>query len=94
MSTTTIRLPDDLKARLSKIAEKLGSSSHALIIDAISERVEAEERRGDFIEIAEQRFAKLAESGETIPWKDMKAYLQARATGAEVRRPKPRKLTR
>ncbi len=94
MSTTTIRLPDDLKARLSKVAKKLGSSSHALILDAISERVEAEERRSAFLTTAEKRYAKLAESGETISWEEMKVYLRDRTSGKKVKRPNPRKLTR
>ena len=94
MSTTTIRLPDDLKARLSKVAKKLGSSSHALILDAISERVEAEERRSAFLTTAEKRYAKLAESGETISWEEMKVYLRNRTSGKKVNRPNPRKLTR
>ena len=102
MSTTTIRLPDDLKARLSKVAKKLGSSSHALILDAIhalildaiSERVEAEERRSAFLATAEKRYAKLAESGETISWEDMKGYIKGRTSGKKVNRPNPRKLVR
>lgn len=94
MSTTTIRLPEDLKERLSKVAERLGSSSHALILDAISDRVEAEERRTGFIEEAQQRFSALAETGKTLPWKEMKVYLQQRASGEKTSRPKPRKLAR
>ena len=94
MSTTTIRIPSDLKERLSKVAENLGSTSHALILDAIAQRVEAEERRNDFLDTAQQRYAKLAESGETIPWEQMKRYLKARVSGQAVSRPKPRKFTR
>ena len=94
MSTTTIRLPDDLEARLSKVATKLGSSSHALTLDAISERVEVEERRSAFLATAEKRYAKLAESGEMTSWEDMKGYLKGRTSGKNVNRPNPRKLAR
>ena len=94
MSTTTIRIPSDLKERLSKVAENLGSTSHALILDAIAQRVEAEERRNDFFNTAQKRYAKIAESGETIPWEQMKRYLKARVSGQEESRPKPRKLSR
>ena len=94
MSTITIRLPYDLKARLSRVAKKLGSSSHALILDTISERIEAEERRSAFLATAEKRHAKLVESGETISWEEMKLYLKDRMSGKKVNRPNPRKLTR
>ena len=50
MSTTTIRLPDDLKERVAIAAERAGMTSHALILDAIAERVEAQERSGAFHE--------------------------------------------
>lgn len=94
MSTTTIRLPQDLKLRLARIAESRGSSSHALILDAIAERVEAEEKHRDFRETAEQRFAKVSESGETVSWNEMRSYLRARVTGKAMNRPKSRKIAR
>ncbi len=94
MSTTTIRLPSELKERLSRIAETLGSTSHALILDAVAERVEAEELRNEFRETAEKRYADIATSGDTIPWDRMKTYLQARVAGRTADRPKPRKLAR
>ena len=94
MSTTTIRLPAELKERLAQVAKRAGSTSHALILDAIAKRVEAEEHRNQFHEIAEKRFAEIAKSGQTIPWNDMKTYLQTRVAGQSVKRPKPKKLAR
>lgn len=94
MSTTTIRLPAELKDRLAQVAKRSGSTSHALILDAIAERVEAEERRNEFHELAEKRFAEIAKSGNTIPWDEMKTYLQRRVAGQSVKRPKPGKLAR
>ena len=94
MSTTTIRLPPELKDRLAQVAKQSGSTPHALIIDAIAERVEAEERHNEFRKVAEKRFAAIAESGETILWEEMKTYLQSRVTGQSIKRPKSRKLAR
>jgi len=94
MSTTTIRLPDELKDRLSRVAKRSGSTSHALIIDAIAERVEAEERRNELHEVAEKRFVEIVKSGKTIPWDEMKTYLQKRIAGQSAKRPKARKLAR
>ena len=36
MSTTTIRLEDDLKERIAQAAERTGRSAHAFIVDAIA----------------------------------------------------------
>ena len=92
MSTTTIRLPSDLKERVARAAERAGKSSHALILDAIAERVADEERRNDFHDTAERRYAEIAASGETIPWREMRAYLRDRLEGKTTTRPAPRKL--
>ena len=94
MSTTTIRLPEDLKERLARAAERVGMSPHALILAAIAERVDDEERRNDFQSTAERRYAELVASGETIPWSDMRKYLEDRLAGRETARPLPRKLAR
>ena len=55
MSTTTIRIPDELKARLSRIAEQEGTSTHGLILEAIAEKADALERRQAFHEEARER---------------------------------------
>lgn len=94
MSTTTIRLPEELKDRIARAAERAGTSAHALILDAIAERVDAEERRNDFLDTAEQRYAGIVASGKTIPWEAMRTYLEKRVAGKKTRRPTPRKLAR
>ena len=94
MPTTTIRLPENLKDRIAHAAERAGTTSHAFILDAIAERVNEEERRSDFHNTAERRYAEIATSGMTIPWKEMQTYLENRLAGKKVSRPKARKLGR
>jgi predicted transcriptional regulator len=94
MSTTTIRIPDDLKYRIAHAAERAGTTSHAFILDAIAERVDEEERRNDFHETAEQRYAEIVDSGKTIPWSEMQTYLKSRLAGKKTTRPKARKRAR
>ena len=94
MPTTTIRLPVDLKDRVARAAERAGMTSHALILDAIAERVDAEERRNEFHDTAEQRYAEILASGETIAWSEMRTYLEDRLAGRKPTRPTPRKLAR
>ena len=81
MSTTTIRLPDDLKARLAAAAERAGTTSHNFILQAILEKTEQEEQRQAFHDEAEARYAKLVATGETLPWHEMRAYLEGRMAG-------------
>lgn len=87
MSTTTIRIPDELKTRLSRIAEQQGTSTHGLIIDAIAEKTEELEQRRSFYAEAEARYARVLETGKAITWEDMNAYLDARIAGEPAPRP-------
>jgi predicted transcriptional regulator len=94
MSTTTIRLSEDLKARVAAAAKRTGTTSHNFILEAIAEKADQEERRGEFNDTAEQRYAEIVASGKTIPWAEMRRYLEDRLAGKRVRRPAARKLAR
>lgn len=94
MSTTTIRLPDDLKARVAVAAEQAGTTPHAFILQAIDEKTRQSEQRAEFDAVAENRYADIVATGKTIPWQEMRAYLQARMAGKAAKRPAARKLAR
>jgi predicted transcriptional regulator len=94
MTTTTIRLPEELKAKITAAAARAGTTAHAFILDAIAEKAANEERRVDFDAQAEERYGKVVASGMTIPWSDMRAYLEKRVTGKPAKRPASRKLAR
>ena len=94
MSTTTIRLPEDLKARVAAAAKRAGKTSHSFILEAVAEKAEQEERRNEFNELAERRFAQIVETGKTIPWSEMRKYLEDRLAGKKPHRPTPRKFAR
>lgn len=94
MPTTTIRLSEELKARISSAAERAGSTTHSFILEAIAEKAEQAERLAEFHDEAFQRYKKMIDSGEAIPWDTMKEYLMGRAAGQSRRRPKARKLSR
>ena len=92
--TTTIRIPDELKVRLARLAELEGTSTHSLILDAISEKADALERRYAFHEEAQRRLAHLEATGMGIAWADMKRYLDARMAGEDVPPPALRRIGR
>jgi len=94
MSTTTIRLPQDLKERIARAAERAGTTAHSFMLEAIAEKAEQEERRGEFQDAAERRYAEIVASGKTVPWSDMRRYLERRLTGNKTARPKPKTFVR
>jgi len=94
MSTTTIRLSEELKARVAAAAKRAGTTSHNFILEAIAEKADQAERRAEFLETADQRYAQIVASGKTIPWPEMRRYLEDRLAGRKTRRPTAKKLTR
>ena len=94
MSTTTIRIDEELKARVAAAARRCGKTSHAFIIAAISETVEQAERADEFHRIAAERWDATVRSGASISWDEMRSYLMSRAGGENPPKPKSRKLAR
>ena len=94
MPTTTIRLPDNLKARVAAAAKRAGTTTHSFILEAIAEKTDEEEKRSDFHAVAEKRYAGIVASGKTIRWSEMRGYLESRLAGRKPRRPTARKLPR
>jgi len=94
MSTTTIRLPKELKTRVAAAAERAGMTAHGFILEAIAEKTDHAARSADFLDTAEKRYASIVASGKTIPWKKMRAYMEDRAAGKAPGRPAARKLAR
>ncbi|AZR25823.1 DNA-binding protein [Xanthomonas vasicola pv. arecae] len=81
MSTTTIRLPDELKARVARAAKDAGTTAHGFIVDAIAEKIEAHERRNAFHAEAQQRWAAIEGGENTLSWADVRQYMQQLADG-------------
>lgn len=94
MTTTTIRMPEDLKARVAAAAKRSGMTPHGFMLDAIAEKAEQAELRADFDAVAEARYARIVDSGKTVSWQEMRKYLEQRLAGKSVKRPAARKLAR
>jgi len=94
MPTTTIRLPPELKARIARAAERAGTTPHGFILEAIAEKADQEDRRAEFMDTADRRYAEIVASGKSVPWSEMRRYLERRVTGKKVAKPKPRALAR
>jgi len=94
MTTTTIRLSEELKARVNEAAKRTGTTAHGFILEAIAEKTALDERRADFREEAEDRYARIIASGKSIAWDDMRNYLKSKTLNENISLPKSRKLVR
>lgn len=74
--TTTLRLEQDIKDRLKNLADDRHSSAHALMLEAITEYVDREEKRSQYRRDAVAAWKEYQESGlhltaeETMNWLD------------------------
>lgn len=87
MNTITIRLSEELKARVARAAKEAGTTSHGFILEAIAEKAGLAEQRAELQAVADQRYAAFLESGESIPWEEARSYLKQRLAGERVKWP-------
>jgi predicted transcriptional regulator len=88
-ATTTLKLPDALKARIVPLAEAAGKTPHAWMVDALEAQVALAEMREAFIAEAEASAAEVDAGGPLYAAEDVHAYIVARAAGKVIARPKP-----
>lgn len=91
-ATTTLKLPDDLKARIGQIADAEGKSPHAFMIEALQAQTELAERRQEFLAGARLARQEVAEYGLVYDADEVFSYLQDRLGDKPAKRPAPTKL--
>ncbi len=90
MTTTSLKLPDDLKTRVASAAKNRGITTHAFMLDAIREATTAAEQRAQFVAAAKAARNDTLHSGQGYAADEVHNYLRAKASGAAARKPKAR----
>lgn len=90
-ASTTLKLPDELKRRIARVAEATGQSPHAFMVEAIEAQTGLAERRRQFIASALDAEREVTSYGIVHDGDEVLSYLQARLTGQAARRPRRRK---
>jgi predicted transcriptional regulator len=88
----SLRVPPEVKKKVAKLAEAQDTTSHAFMLEAIREKVQAEEASAAFHAEARRRLARMQKTGLGIPAEEVLTYLRERARGGTPARPKPRKF--
>ena len=89
VSTTSLKLPEDLKSRAVTLAADKGMSTHAYLVEAIRKTAEAEERQREFLADADQAWRETQQTGKVYAAADVHEFFLRRAKGEAVGRPKP-----
>jgi len=87
MSTTSLKLPDELKQRAVSAAEELGLSPHAFMVDAIRQAAQAVEQRSRFVAQAREARAEMLQDGLGHDADEVRNYLRQRLQQAQTSRP-------
>jgi len=91
-ATTTLKLPEALKKRITPLAEAAGKSAHAWMVEALETQAEAMEKRRAFLESALASEAEVERTGRVYKSDDVLAWFVARSSGKKA--PKPRSYKR
>lgn len=87
--STSIKLPDELKARIQRLAELSRRSPHSVMLEALEREVAREERLYEFVQEAMRSDKDIEEGGNIYRADDVHAWLERMAQGVATERPKP-----
>jgi predicted transcriptional regulator len=88
----SLRIPPAVKKKVARLAGAQDTTPHAFMLEAIREKVDAEEARAAFHAEARRRLARMKKTGLGIPADEVLAHFRDRAAGRNPQRPKPRKI--
>ncbi|MGQ0836622.1 MAG: CopG family ribbon-helix-helix protein [Gammaproteobacteria bacterium] len=89
MAATSLKLPDDLKRRLERLAAHARKSPHAYMVEVLAREAERSELRERFAADAALSERQAFASGRSHSLATAFDYLERRAESGKVRRPRP-----
>lgn len=90
MSTTSLKLPEDVKEGVIEAARQQGVTPHAFMVDAIRTAAVAAGQRAAFVASAVAARKDTLAAGTGHAAADVHGYIRARAKGKAARRPAAR----
>ena len=91
-ATTSLKLPDDLKKTIAKVAAFEGKTAHALMVDTRQAAMEDALVRQQFYADGEAAYQGAMRSTAVYAGADVKAYVMARVKGGTPVRPQAHPL--
>ena len=90
MAATSLKLPEDLKRRIERLARAANKTPHAFMVEALSQEVDRSELRERFATESAVSESETMASGKAFRLDVAFDYLEARVTGKKIRRPRAR----
>jgi predicted transcriptional regulator len=92
--TTSLKLPHELKRKVSTLAQGVAQTPHAYMVEAIAEKVLRDEKRRAFINDAAKSLAQFKRTGIAYTHEQVWDYLSSKAHGKKPRKPNPMRVPR
>lgn len=90
MAATSLKLPDELKRRIERLAGSANKTPHAFMVDVLSQEADRAELREQFAADATASEKEVMKSGKAVPLGTAFDYLEGRIAGKSARRPRGR----
>ena len=87
-TTTSLKLPDDLKATITKVAQMEGKTAHALMVETLQTAMDDALARQQFYADGAAAYEETLYTNAVYRADDVHAYLTARMAGGKPTRPK------
>jgi len=88
MAATSLKLPEELKRRIERLASAAKKTPHAFMVEALAREAERSELRAQFADEAARSEEETQSSGKVFDLATTFDYLTARASGRKARPPK------
>jgi predicted transcriptional regulator len=88
MSTTSLKLPEDVKQLAVAAAKQQGVTTHAFMVDAIRTAATNAKQRAQFVDDAVASRNEAVKSGKGYEAEEVHAFLRARARGKSTSKPR------
>ena len=93
-SSTTLKLPEALKARIATLAQAEGKTPHAYMVEALLEKAARAERRREYLAAGTAALHEYERTGIAYAMEDVERYILGIAAGKKPSRPKPAKVAK
>lgn len=92
-STTSLKIPDELKEKISTLAQGVAQTPHAYMVEAIAEKVARDQKRQDFLRAGRESAAEVERTGLVYRAEDVHREFLARVAGKRPKKIRPIKLS-
>ncbi len=88
-STTSLKLPDELKAQIADTAKRRGKTAHALMVDTLQLAMDEARVDDEFYREAMESYQETVESNICYSHEEIAKWMRAKVRGQEAPEPTP-----